>query len=86
SWIVFGAGLTPFPYKIVTIASGVTHLDFIVFTIASVLSRGMRFFLVAWLLYKYGEPMKAYIEKNLGWLSVVFLLLLFGGFILIKFV
>jgi uncharacterized membrane protein YdjX (TVP38/TMEM64 family) len=82
---VFGAGLTPFPYKIVTIASGVTHLDFIVFTIASILSRGIRFFLVAWLLYKYGAPMKAYIEKNLGWLSVVFLLLLFGGFMLIKF-
>ncbi|MBQ8042300.1 MAG: DedA family protein, partial [Alphaproteobacteria bacterium] len=69
-----------------TIASGVTHLDFIVFTIASVLSRGMRFFLVAWLLYKYGEPMKAYIEKNLGWLSVVFLLLLFGGFMALKFI
>ncbi len=86
SWIVFGAGLTPFPYKIVTIASGVTHLDFIVFTVASVLSRGMRFFLVAWLLYKYGEPMKAYIEKNLGWLSIVFLLLLFGGFMALKFV
>ncbi|MBO7257981.1 MAG: DedA family protein, partial [Alphaproteobacteria bacterium] len=76
---------TPFPYKIVTIASGVTHLDFFVFTIASILSRGIRFFLVAWLLYKYGEPMKAYIEKNLGWLSVVFLLLLFGGFMLLKF-
>lgn len=84
AWIVFGAGLTPFPYKIVTIASGVSHLDFWVFTIASIISRGARFFFVAWLLYKYGTPMKAYIEKNLGWLSVLCLALLFGGFMLIK--
>lgn len=84
AWIVFGAGLTPFPYKIVTIASGVSHLDLTIFSIASILSRGGRFFFVAWLLYKYGEPMKAYIEKNLGWLSVVCLALLFGGFLAIK--
>lgn len=84
AWIVFGAGLTPFPYKIVTIASGVTHLDFWIFTIASIISRGLRFFLVAWLLYKFGAPMKTYIEKNLGWLSVLFLVLLFGGFMAVK--
>ena len=47
AWIVFGAGLTPFPYKVVTIASGVVHLDLLVFTVASVLARGGRFFLVA---------------------------------------
>lgn len=84
AWIVFGAGLTPFPYKIITIASGVVHLDLFVFTIASVLARGMRFFFVAWLLKKYGEPMKIFIEKNLGWLSVLFLILLIGSFMLIK--
>lgn len=85
AWIVFGAGITPFPYKIITIASGAVHLDFMVFTIASVLARGLRFYLVAWLLKKYGEPMKAFIEKNLGWLSILFLLLLIGGFYLIKY-
>lgn len=85
AWIVFGAGLTPFPYKVVTIASGVTHLDLGVFGIASVLSRGGRFFLVAWLLWKWGAPMKTYIEKNLGWLSVLFFVLLAGSFALIKF-
>lgn len=85
AWIVFGAGITPFPYKVITIASGVVHLDFAVFMLASVVARGMRFYLVAWLLKKYGEPMKDYIEKNLGMLSVLFLLLLFGGFACIKF-
>ena len=84
AWIVFGAGLTPFPYKIITIASGVVRLDLFVFTVASVLARGMRFFFVAWLLKKYGEPMKIFIEKNLGWLSVLFLILLIGSFMLIK--
>lgn len=85
AWIVFGAGITPFPYKIITIASGVVHLDPIIFGIASVLARGMRFFLVAWLLKKFGAPMKTFIEKHLGILSVVFLILLIGGFALIKY-
>lgn len=85
AWIVFGAGITPFPYKVITIASGVVHLDFAVFMLVSVVARGMRFYLVAWLLKKYGEPMKDYIEKNLGMLSVLFLLLLLGGFACIKF-
>ena len=85
AWIVFGAGITPFPYKIITIASGVVHLDLFVFTIASVLARGMRFFLVAWLLKKYGPPMKIFIEKHLGILSILFLLLLIGGFASLKY-
>ena len=84
AWIVFGAGITPFPYKIITIASGTVHLNLAVFTIASVLARGLRFFLIAWLLKAYGVAMKNFIEKNLGWLSVLFLALLIGGFLLIK--
>ena len=84
AWIVFGAGITPFPYKIITIASGVVHLNLAVFTVASVLARGLRFFLIAWLLKTYGEKMRIFIEKNLGWLSVLFLILLIGGFALIK--
>lgn len=86
AWIVFGAGITPFPYKIITIASGVVHTNLLVFTVASIIARGMRFFLVAWLLKKYGEAMREFIEKNLGWLSVVFLLLLIGGFAAVKFI
>jgi len=83
AWIVFGAGITPFPYKIITIASGVTHLNFGVFTVASILARGLRFYLIAVLLWAFGEPMQRFIEKNLGWLSVVFLALLIGGFLLV---
>lgn len=84
AWIVFGAGITPFPYKIITIASGVVRLDLIVFTIASILARGIRFYLIAWLLKRFGEPMKTFIEKNLNILSILFLLLLIGGFAIIK--
>ena len=84
AWIVFGAGVTPFPYKVITIASGVVHLDFVVFMLASVVARGLRFYLVAWLLKKFGEPMKDYIEKNLGMLSILFMALLIGGFACIK--
>lgn len=85
AWIVFGAGITPFPYKIITIASGVVQLDLVVFTIASVIARGMRFYLIAWLLKRFGDPMKVFIEKNLNLLSVIFLLLLIGGFAAVKF-
>lgn len=85
AWIVFGAGLTPFPYKIVTIASGVTHLNFWVFIMASVIARGLRFYLVAGLLWKFGIPMKTFIEKNLGWLSVLFFILLIAGFAFLKY-
>ena len=84
AWIVFGAGITPFPYKIITIASGVVQLNLAVFTVASIIARGLRFFLIAWLLKVYGERMRLFIEKNLGWLSVLFLALLVGGFLLIK--
>lgn len=84
AWIVFGAGITPFPYKIITIASGVVHLNLAVFTVASIVARGLRFFVIAWLLKTYGEKMRTFIEKNLGWLSVLFLVLLIGGFLLIK--
>jgi len=84
AWIVFGAGITPFPYKIITIASGVVRLDLVVFTIASVIARGMRFYFIAWLLKRFGNPMKVFIEKNLNLLSILFLLLLIGGFAAVK--
>jgi membrane protein YqaA with SNARE-associated domain len=84
AWIVFGAGLTPFPYKVITIASGVTGLDPGTFTIASIVGRGMRFFMVAALLWWFGEPMRRFIERNLGWLTILFFALLFGGFLVIK--
>ena len=84
AWIVFFAGLTPFPYKVITIASGVTGLDLATFALASVFGRGARFFAVAALLWWFGPPIKRFIEQNLGWLTIAFFVLLFGGFLLIK--
>lgn len=85
-WIVLMAGFTPFPYKVITIASGVTGLNFAVFMLASIAARAARFFLVGALLWKFGDPMKAFIEKYLGWLTIIFFLLLIGGFAAIKFI
>ena len=84
AWIVFTAGLTPFPYKVITIASGVTQLDLLVFTVASVLARGLRFFVIAGLLYAFGDPIRAFIERHLGKLTILFVVLLFAGFIALK--
>lgn len=84
AWIVFGAGLTPFPYKVITIASGVTALDLPTFVVASALARGLRFFFVAALLWWFGEPIKRFIETNLGWLTIAFFVLLIGGFLAIR--
>lgn len=84
AWIVSGAGLTPFPYKVITIASGVTQLDPFVFTVASVLSRGARFFIVAGLLWYFGQPIRVFIEANLGKLTIAFFVLLLGGFLALK--
>ena len=84
AWIVFTAGITPFPYKVITIASGLTRLDLTIFVIASTLSRGLRFFIVAALLYRFGEPIRTFIEGNLGKFALLFVLSLFAGFVLIK--
>ena len=84
AWIVFGAGITPFPYKLVTITSGVMQMNFALFMVASIIARGLRFFVVAALLYRWGKPMRNFIEKNLGWLSVLFFILLIGAFFLVK--
>ena len=85
AWIVFFAGVTPFPYKVITIASGVTQLDLLVFTIASVAARGLRFFIVAALLWYFGPPIRAFIEKRLGLLFVLFCVLLVGGFVAVRY-
>jgi len=85
AWIVAFFGLTPFPYKVITIASGVTALDPLTFSIASLLSRGARFFLEAALLWHFGEPVRHFIERRLGLLTTLFFILLFGGFLALKF-
>ncbi len=85
AWIVFVAGLTPFPYKVITIASGVAELDLAVFTVASVFARGLRFFIVAALLWWLGPPVREFIEKRLGLMTIVFCVLLLGGFIVARY-
>jgi membrane protein YqaA with SNARE-associated domain len=85
-WIVAGANFTPFPYKVITIASGLTQLDLAVFMVASVVSRGVRFFLVAGLLWYFGPPIRVFIEKNLGLLASAFFALLLGGFAAVRYV
>ncbi|WP_417671273.1 YqaA family protein [Roseibium sp.] len=83
-WFVFIAGLTPFPYKVITIASGATGLSLPVFIAASIVSRGIRFLVVAGLLYFFGPPIRDFIEKRLGLMFTIFVVLLVGGFALIK--
>ena len=85
AWVVFIAGVTPFPYKVITILSGVTSLDLFVFTVASIAARGLRFYIVAGLLWKFGEPIRDFIEKYFGLLFAAFCVLLVGGFVAIKF-
>jgi len=85
AWIVFMAGLTPFPYKVITIASGVTGLDLTVFMVASLLARGARFFLLAALLWKFGPPIRVFIERHLPLLTTLFFVLLFGGFLVVRY-
>lgn len=83
-WIVFTAGFSPIPYKIFTIASGVTGMEPWSFALASVFGRGARFFLVAILLWKFGVPIRAFIEKRLGLLTLLFCVLLVGGLLALK--
>lgn len=85
AWIVFIAGVTPFPYKVITIASGATQLNFVVFMVASILARGLRFFAVAALLYWFGPPIRDFIERWLNLVAIVFVVLLVAGFIAIKY-
>ena len=83
-WIVFTAGFTPIPYKIFTISSGAFDLSLTTFTVASVVSRAARFFLVAFLIYWFGEPIRTFIDKYFNWLALLFTILLIGGFMIIK--
>ena len=84
-WPVLIAGLTPFPYKVITIMSGWTGLPLTTFIVTSIVARGLRFFLVAGLLWKYGAPIREFIEKRLGLMFTLFVVLLIGGFYVLRF-
>lgn len=83
AWAVLIAGVTPFPFKVITIASGVTQLSFPIFVISAIIARALRFFIVAALLWKFGAPIRDFIERRLGLVFIVFCVLLFGGFALV---
>jgi membrane protein YqaA with SNARE-associated domain len=85
-WAVLVAGITPFPYKVITIMSGWTGMPLFTFMATSVLARGLRFFIVAGLLYRFGEPIRDFIERRLGLVMTLALVLLFGGFMLVKYI
>jgi membrane protein YqaA with SNARE-associated domain len=85
-WGVLFAAVTPFPYKVLTIFSGATGLNLITFVVVSIIGRAARFFLVAYLLRKFGEPIRLFIEKYLGLLFALFLILLIGGFYAVRYV
>ncbi len=84
-WVIFTAGFTPIPYKVFTITSGVFDINLVMFFIASVISRGARFFLVAFLIWKFGPDIKRFIDKYFNMLAMGFTIVLVGGFVAIKY-
>ena len=85
-WVVFTAGFTPIPFKVITISAGAFEINFILFVIASTLSRSARFFILSALIWKFGEPMRVFIDKYFNLLAIIFMILLIGSFVLIKYV
>ncbi|MGL5719565.1 MAG: YqaA family protein [Alphaproteobacteria bacterium] len=84
-WIIAAKGLTPIPYKIVTIACGLIKLDLFTFTTASFVARGIRFFSLATLFYFYGDQIRDRVEKNLVWLTLASFFVILGGMFVVKF-
>lgn len=83
-WAVLAAGVTPFPYKVITIMSGWTGMALSTFVLTSILARGLRFFVVAALLWRFGPPIRDFVERRLGFVSALFFALLVGGFLVVK--
>ncbi|MGD1884518.1 MAG: YqaA family protein [Paracoccaceae bacterium] len=85
-WAVLTAGVTPFPYKVITIMSGWTAMPLGTFIITSIIARGLRFFIVAVLLWKFGAPIRDFIERRLGLMFTLFIALLIGGFAVVRYI
>ena len=84
-WIILVKGATPIPYKIVTIACGIAHYSIPMFMLASVITRGARFFIVAALLKRYGEPIREFIERRLTLVTTAFVILIVAGFVALRY-
>jgi membrane protein YqaA with SNARE-associated domain len=86
TWIILIKGLTPIPYKIVTITSGFAGYDLFWFIVLSAITRAGRFFLVGWLLHRYGEPVRGFIEKRLELVTAAVAVLFVGGFVVARYI
>lgn len=86
AWLILIKGLTPIPFKLVTIASGFAGYNFPMFVVLSIITRGARFFIEAWLLRRYGEPVREFIEHRLELVTTVFAIVIIGGFVLVRYV
>ncbi len=84
-WIIVIKGLTPIPYKLITIASGVAQFPLVPFALASLVSRSLRFFLLATLLWRFGAPVRVFIERRLMLVTSLFALALVGGFVALRY-
>lgn len=84
-WVILIKGLTPIPYKLVTIASGALHFDLLTFGLASLVTRAGRFYLVAALLYFYGAPIRTFIEKHLTLVTTAAVVLIVAGFVMLRY-
>lgn len=85
-WVVFVAAFTPIPYKVITVTAGVFGIQLPLFILATVIGRSARFLLVSYLLRRFGEPIHEFIEKRFNLVTIVFVILLVGGFLLLRFV
>ena len=84
--VILVKGLTPIPFKIVTIASGFFQYNFLAFVVLATITRGARFYLIAWLLKRYGAPVQAFIERRMNLIGTALLVALVGGFAAIRFI
>lgn len=85
AWAVLFAGVTPFPFKVITIFSGAVSLPLPVFVGASIVARALRFFIVAGLLWRFGPPIRDFIERRLGLVFTIFMVCLIGGFVAVRY-
>lgn len=85
SWAVAIGAITPFPFKVTTIVSGLLQMNFVEFIGVSLVGRGVRFFLIAALLWKFGTPIREFIERRLGLVTILFFAVLIGGFVVLKY-
>ena len=84
-WVILIKGMTPIPYKLITIASGVAGYDIVLFGVASLISRAMRFYPLTALLWWFGPPIRRFVEKRLIWVTTIFVVFLFAGFLLLRY-